>query len=159
MDAGGTAPGYLNAFFGDNWVITVFWTLAVEFQFYLIIALLYPLLTHPRVRVRLPVLGVLAAGSIAIPSSTLAFHWLCLFGLGIISFQYFVGLSTRKVYVLTFVTMGAICYGVLGLQVTVVGISAALCITFVRARPTKVFSFLGAVSIRSICCTFRLADE
>ncbi len=37
--------GYLNAFVGYAWYTEVFWTLAIEFQYYVLIALLFPLLT------------------------------------------------------------------------------------------------------------------
>ena len=44
--------GYLNALFGFGWYNPVFWTLAIEFQFYLLIALLFPLVKHHSVYVR-----------------------------------------------------------------------------------------------------------
>lgn len=36
--------GYLNVFFDNIWVNPVFWTLAIEFQFYIIIGLIFPIL-------------------------------------------------------------------------------------------------------------------
>lgn len=37
---------YLNAFTGELWYKPVFWTLAIEFQYYLFIAIVFPLLVH-----------------------------------------------------------------------------------------------------------------
>jgi peptidoglycan/LPS O-acetylase OafA/YrhL len=44
--------GYLNAFVGMKWYNPVFWTLAIEFQYYVVIALLFPLLCTHDWRVR-----------------------------------------------------------------------------------------------------------
>ncbi|QEK50322.1 acyltransferase [Pedobacter aquae] len=44
--------GYLNSFFDHPWLNPVFWTLAIEFQFYLLMALIFPLLIHSSTYVR-----------------------------------------------------------------------------------------------------------
>jgi peptidoglycan/LPS O-acetylase OafA/YrhL len=55
--------GYLNVFFQKPWLCGVYWSLAIEFQYYLLIACLYPLLTHPKPTYRLLFfVGTLAAG-------------------------------------------------------------------------------------------------
>src|SRR4051812_48063500 len=36
--------GYINTFFGYPWLNDVFWTLAIEFQYYLLMGLIFPLL-------------------------------------------------------------------------------------------------------------------
>jgi len=138
--------GYLNAWFGGDWVNPVFWTLAVEFQFYLVIALIYPLLSSGRAVVRIASLVVMALVALTVPSTALAFHWLCLFGVGIIAFQYFVGLIGPRTLAGLLAGMGGVCFVVLGGLVTAVGLTTALLITFVRIRPTRVFTFLGAIS-------------
>jgi peptidoglycan/LPS O-acetylase OafA/YrhL len=45
--------GYLNVFFQKPWLCGVYWSLAIEFQYYLLIACLYPLLIHSRPAYRL----------------------------------------------------------------------------------------------------------
>jgi peptidoglycan/LPS O-acetylase OafA/YrhL len=37
--------GYLNAFFGHPWLNPVYWTLGIELQYYLLVAITYPLLS------------------------------------------------------------------------------------------------------------------
>jgi peptidoglycan/LPS O-acetylase OafA/YrhL len=138
--------GYLNAFYGGDWVNPVFWTLAIEFQFYLVIALLYPLLSDRRAWVRFACLAAFATLALSIPSPTLVFHWLCLFGLGIISFQFFIGLTDLTTYFVALMAMTAVCYVTLGAMITGVGFAAALAITFIRIRPTRVLTLLGAIS-------------
>lgn len=49
--------GYLNVFFDNVWVNPVFWTLAIEFQFYILIALLFPLLLKNNITILLLSLG------------------------------------------------------------------------------------------------------
>ncbi|MBK8725015.1 MAG: acyltransferase [Holophagaceae bacterium] len=56
--------GYLNHYFGKESYNPVYWTLAIELQFYLSIALLFPLLTHRHRLVRL-----------AVPVALLALAW------------------------------------------------------------------------------------
>jgi len=43
---------YLNAFFKGNWLNPVFWTLAIEFQYYLMVGLLFPLISSRKRIVR-----------------------------------------------------------------------------------------------------------
>lgn len=138
--------GYLNAYFGGTWVNPVFWTLAIEFQFYLLIALIYPLLSDRRAWVRLSCVAILAAMSISLPATNLVFQWLGLFGLGIISFQFFIGLIDRTTYFVALAAMTAVCYSVFGAMITAVGLASALAITFLRIRPTSFLSLLGAIS-------------
>ena len=44
--------GYLNAFFNYAWIVALYWTLAIEFQFYLSIGLLFPWISHPSMLIR-----------------------------------------------------------------------------------------------------------
>ena len=44
--------GYLNAFFNYDWSVALYWTLAIEFQFYLSIGLLFPLISHRSLLIR-----------------------------------------------------------------------------------------------------------
>jgi peptidoglycan/LPS O-acetylase OafA/YrhL len=138
--------GYLNAYFGGTWVNPVFWTLAIEFQFYLLIALVYPLLSHRWAWVSLSCVAILAAISISLPATNLVFQWLGLFGLGIISFQFFTGLADRTTYFVALAAMTAVCYSVLGAMITAVGLASALAITFLRIPRTNFLSLLGAIS-------------
>lgn len=138
--------GYLNAYIGGDWVNPVFWTLAIEFQFYLVIALVYPLLVHDRLSVRMGSIGLMVVASLLFPSTQLVFRWLGLFALGIVSFQLYVRLIDRRLY---FVLLGALsvsCYMALGALVTAVGMATALILTFVRIRRTRFFSVLAAIS-------------
>lgn len=41
------------AFFHQPWYLDVFWTLAIEFQYYIVIGLIFPLLAHKKMEVRI----------------------------------------------------------------------------------------------------------
>ena len=52
---------YTTGVLGGTWLTPVYWTLAIEFQFYLMIGLAFPLLAHRSVAVRTVVMAALAA--------------------------------------------------------------------------------------------------
>ncbi len=81
--------GYLIPFFKDQvWLNNVYWTLAIEFQYYLVIGFLYFLFVSPRVIVRLLGYLILMGGPFLPFSSTFLPFWLPLFGVGISLFLY-----------------------------------------------------------------------
>ena len=60
----------------------VFWSLAIEIQWYLLVAAVYGLLVHPRAWVRRIALGLLALAAVAFPSEKFVFHYLFLIPAG-----------------------------------------------------------------------------
>lgn len=73
--------GYLIPFSNSNWMNIVFWTLAIEFQFYLIISILFPLIISRNfLRYLFYVLVLLF--SVLFPLDYHIFYWLPLFVTG-----------------------------------------------------------------------------
>jgi len=66
---------YFNSFVGKPWVNVVFWSLGIEFQYYLLIGVLFPLLVERRAPLRFGFLALLIAASILIRRYTLVFVW------------------------------------------------------------------------------------
>lgn len=87
--------GYLNAFFHYEWVNPVFWSLAVEFQYYLMMGALFPLLTTSSRVLRLLTLVALGVLGCLYPEKAFLLHWLPLFLVGIVTFQFEAGLITK----------------------------------------------------------------
>lgn len=100
---------YLTGIVGEYWYNPVFWTLAIEFQFYLLLAVIAPLLFSQRRAVRW---AVMAVGLLAFmpwcevpelsllpfaeyPSSVWVTGYLPLFMLGFLLFQYNAGLIRK----------------------------------------------------------------
>jgi len=139
--------GYLNAFVGEGWINPVFWTLAIEFQFYLLIALLFPVI------VRLPAswrgLGAVALAAsplvVTVPDSFIV-PYLPLFAFGIATFEYYEGRVRLLAYLLTIGTISLIGLGTMGQLITGVGLATALAIAFVRAEFPRWVTGLGVLS-------------
>ncbi|HEV2763661.1 MAG TPA: acyltransferase, partial [Pyrinomonadaceae bacterium] len=85
--------GYLNAFFGRRWLNPVYWTLAIEFQYYVGVGLLYPLLAHTRRAARLAVMSLLASAVFLVPGDQFIFLHLPHFFVGTALFQHRAGLT------------------------------------------------------------------
>jgi peptidoglycan/LPS O-acetylase OafA/YrhL len=83
--------GYLNAFFQYPWVNDVYWTLAIEFQYYIIIALIFPLLIHSKKYFSFLALGVFGMMGFFITSHNFIFNYGLLFVVGILLFQFKIG--------------------------------------------------------------------
>ena len=86
---------YLNVFFGNNWLSGVFWTLAIEFQYYPFVGLLFPVISARNPRLRVPLFIFLSVLVVAIPVQTFIFHWLFMFMLGMLIFQWHAGLINK----------------------------------------------------------------
>jgi len=83
--------GYLNAFFEYPWVNDVYWTLAIEFQYYIIIALIFPLLIHSKKYFSFIALGLFGVMGFFITGHNFIFNYGLLFVVGILLFQFQIG--------------------------------------------------------------------
>src|SRR5437868_10968226 len=137
--------GYLNVLVGYPWLNTVYWTLAIEFQYYLMIGLAFPLISsHRRVlRILFFVLLSLLAFKITFPG--FIFHFIFLFFMGIALFQHQAGIIKRREFfvLLPIFTLGA--YLTLGLPPTIAGLAVVTAISRLRLR-NRIFIFLGSIS-------------
>lgn len=138
--------GYLNVAFGYPWLNPVFWTLAVELQYYLLVGLLFPLLAHPVAAVRWTTMAILAAAAFVIPGAQFLCHWLGLFLLGICTFQYRGGLLDLRGYVAGLVCLGAVAFWLYGPLIATVCLAAVGIIAFVEISHTNPLVFLGHIS-------------
>ena len=151
--------GYLNTFVGYEWLQNVYWTLGIEFQYYLFVALIYPLLTVRRPILRAIVVATMAGTPLLFETQFLVFYWLGLFTLGMLAFQYHIALLPGKVFVPAVAAVAAITAlhhtttvgGSLdtGLAIPLAGAVTALLIAFVpmpQYRGMRVFVFLGGIS-------------
>jgi peptidoglycan/LPS O-acetylase OafA/YrhL len=88
--------GYLNAFFNYPWVNDVYWTLAIEFQYYILIALLFPLIIHPEKKFSFGILLLFGISSLIISGHNFIFNYAFLFIAGILLFQFHIGYLNKK---------------------------------------------------------------
>lgn len=137
--------GYLNAFFNYPWVNDVYWTLAIEFQYYLLIAMLFPLLLH---REKLYSFGTLLTGAILslfIHEHSLIFNYLLLFIVGILLFQFHVGYLTKKEFGLLLLLTLILLYVKFDKRYLVAALLPYFFITYFEFHD-RVSKFLGNIS-------------
>ncbi len=84
--------GYLNDLVHVPWINVAYWTLAIEFQWYLLIGLIIPLLVSSRRWLRFAAITAMMLSFYAWPWDRLVFHFLPVFLMGVFVFQYRSGL-------------------------------------------------------------------
>jgi peptidoglycan/LPS O-acetylase OafA/YrhL len=138
--------GYLNAFLGDDWLNPAYWTLAIEFQYYIVISGCYFLVVSPNK-------NILYASTIAIASlsflpigSKFVLHFMVIFAFGIVTFQHYTGIISHKIFKIQILVLSIISFITLGVPSTVAAISTSMIITFVRVKVPYFISFIGMIS-------------
>jgi peptidoglycan/LPS O-acetylase OafA/YrhL len=137
--------GYVTGFAGYRWVNVVYWSLALEFQYYLLIGLLFPLVQHRRAWIRAAVLAGVAVAALTVSNLLLVFPWCFLFILGILTFQFRERSLGWGWYALGVGLAGMGSSVTLGWPVALVGVATALVIAFVELR-SRPLLFLGEIS-------------
>ena len=130
-----------------TWVVGIFWTLAIEFQFYIFIGVLFNVLFE---RVNLYVFAIifLLMGPIQyLPfhSNESFFRFSSLFALGGSSLLYYTKRIDAKKYALLLLVFTGAAYLELGLYIAATGLLTTLCISFIKFK-NRVFDFLGKIS-------------
>jgi peptidoglycan/LPS O-acetylase OafA/YrhL len=91
--------GYLTSIFGRSWINPVFWTLALEFQFYLLIAVFYPLLIKKGAYLYI-FIALSLTGSYFIQTNNFIFSYLPFFCLGIVFFKFYRSYINVKTFLI-----------------------------------------------------------
>lgn len=145
---------YLNAILGYEWVNGVFWTLAIEFQFYIFMALCFPWLAHRKLSIRVvsilcvAVLGLI--GPIGGGNSPFLPHWLPLFAIGMLTYLVYTHQVTRRMFVILLGPVMVTSCIIVGVPHTIVGsITAATILALGTRELPRVltpFAFVGTIS-------------
>jgi len=138
--------GYLVGFTDYVWINPVFWSLAIEFQYYLAMALLFPMIASERTWIRCSAVTLLFAASfLPIPDLFLV-PYLSMFTLGMVTFHFSVGWLDRRTYLTAIALMATIiCLGKLTV-IGLAGLATALAIAFIRGEGFKPLVWLGTIS-------------
>jgi len=137
--------GYINSIVGKDWVNPVFWSLGIEFQYYLTIGLVFPVLIVPRKLARFGFLAALLASSLLVRRTGLVFEWWPLFVAGILIFQSKIGLISTRLLLAGLALTAAVCWRVNGHGIAVLVIATALIIRFLQL-PSSRLTDLGLIS-------------
>jgi len=139
--------GYLNSILGFKWVNTVFWTLAIEFQYYLMVAFSYPLIASKNVFVRLSFLGFLLTISPFFAFKYVMFHF-PVFVMGIASFQRYCKLSSVMEWWAVLLVSVGMGLGHLGWDHLLAGAFSGILITLCPQsfEAPRAFAYFGRIS-------------
>jgi peptidoglycan/LPS O-acetylase OafA/YrhL len=138
--------GYLNTFAGYYWLNPVYWTLAIEFQFYVLVAVALPVIVSEKRMVRWSVIVTALVTGLLIPQEAFIFRHLCVFAIGATAFQlYTKRISSREFAVVLCLLTGGV-FVVENLASAVVAMLTALIISFYRGGVPAWLKFLGAIS-------------
>lgn len=136
--------GYLTSIFGKAWINPAFWTLALEFQFYLLIALIYPLLIRKGAYLHV-FIALSLISSYFIQTNDFIFSYLPFFCLGIVFFKYYRSFIDFK----TFLTLAISIYVFVLLKFDyryVIASLLPLVIFYKYDIANKLLLFLGKIS-------------
>jgi peptidoglycan/LPS O-acetylase OafA/YrhL len=136
---------YVNSFLHLRWVNVVFWSLGIEFQYYLLIGLAFPLLVARGRGLRYGFLGLLLAAPAVLRDESLLFHYLPLFVAGILTFQCRAGLISTRVLLVGLALAGAVSCAANGVVAAGAGVGTALVIRFVDLPNSRLTGF-GLIS-------------
>jgi peptidoglycan/LPS O-acetylase OafA/YrhL len=137
---------YLNIFTGEKWLQDVYWTLAIEFQYYLLISIAYYLVVSPKLYCRLVFYAAfISLMFFKLPGNGFIVGLTAYFMLGILLFQYYCRIIGREEFwVLFLINLAALYY----FQDTILMLISAVTvgmIAFIKKVPSF-FSFLGLIS-------------
>lgn len=139
--------GYLAGIAGYPWFNVVFWTLAIEFQFYLLMSLIFGGLIH-KTRFIVPLIDlVLLLTSLLLSSDLFVFKYLGLFMLGIVAFQYQAKILQKRMMLALLLAAAVVTWIALGWMVALVGTLTSLLIASnVSFGRHKSAVWLGSIS-------------
>ena len=106
---------YLIPYSSDIWIVNVAWTLGVEVQFYLLVAICFPLFASNKSTIRrLSLLSLVCMGLIPSPASVNPWYffptWAPFFGVGTLSFMLLSKKISGKEYFISFLFIACFLY-------------------------------------------------
>jgi peptidoglycan/LPS O-acetylase OafA/YrhL len=140
--------GYLNTVLGLPWLNPVYWSLAIEFQFYILIGLTLPALVAAPVSLRLATIVVLALLPSALPQASAAtiVPALPFFAAGLVTFLLAVGLIRPAAYWTTLAALGIALVAARGWAEASAAVVPAAAIATLRLPRVGPVAWLGAIS-------------
>ena len=139
--------GYLNGIAGYPWLSPVYWTLAIEFQFYLLVSFFFGWLAHKNLAIVLLADALLLGMALVLDSEVFVFKYLGLFMFGIATFQYKTGIIQRGVLVLLMGMATLVAGLALGWLIATVGLITGILVAFdLNLGKNKFAIWLGTIS-------------
>ncbi len=139
---------YITMIIGENWVNDVYWTLGIEFQYYFLIGLIFPLLMT---RFRFPLILLLCTATWFTPSEVERIwisYWFPLFSIGILTYFHMALIVKKRIYYASLLALVFFCFFKYDkLPITVVALTTPLIILYLEPRnPPRILNFFGNIS-------------
>lgn len=130
-----------------KWVVGIFWTLAIEFQFYIFIGLLFNTIYEKFSIATFIIifLGASALQYLPFESKENFFHYSSLFALGGVALLYHAGRISIKFYILLLVTFFIITWVQILPLIAITGLATVIFINFFKVK-NKITDFFGNIS-------------
>lgn len=139
--------GYLVPFFDNvKWLNNVYWTLAIEFQYYFLISVLYFLFVSTKSWIRFAGYAVLLGAPLLFPTGNFLPFWLPLFGVGILLFLYKTGQISMTELGIASVLFVTHLFVFNSIETGVIAIATELIILFMFSATNKILAGLGKFS-------------
>ncbi len=136
---------YLNAFTGNPWLNAAYWTLAIEFEFYILMSLIFPLLVSAKRRTMwLTALLVIASALLPVSRAHI-FQHMPFFGLGISLFLFTTGKTNLLATLLLMLLNGLIIGYAFDPEYLVLAVVTLAAIQFIGKVPRPLL-FIGTIS-------------
>lgn len=136
---------YLVDFFNEKWLNPVYWTLAIEFQFYLVIGLIFPILNSSKICVLIASFALIILTSTIVNNDSYLPYYFLMFLPGMLLFWYTSKKISLKIFIILFFILGFFSFekhGISGPICSLISISFILFVT----KPIKPLLFLGTIS-------------
>jgi peptidoglycan/LPS O-acetylase OafA/YrhL len=138
--------GYVNGFVGQPWLNPVFWTLAIEFQYYVLIGAVFPLLVWPNRATRTAMFAFLATASFLPTTDRFIIPYLPVFLLGVSVFYHSIGFISRRVLAVLALGLTALVFARVGGVAAIVSAIAVVLLVMDRIQYPRLLIGAGTIS-------------
>jgi peptidoglycan/LPS O-acetylase OafA/YrhL len=138
--------GYLVPFSDHPWLSPVFWSLAIEFQYYIAMGLVFPLLVSKRSVIRIVTLAAMCLLSYFVRDKSLFFAYLGLFTIGILVFQLYAKLIGTGMFLVCSSLAALVVWEVQDPPTAVAGLLTGFAIAFLGRVRLGPLVYLGTIS-------------
>lgn len=139
---------YIPQFVGYGWINEIFWTLAIEFQFYIFIALTFMGFNHQKLWIKIGILCAFCLPYIVWKDNRLLTSYSSLFLLGIVAFWYRTGQINNWMYWTSLIGITFFCsyqFPVNNIAIPIIAATTSVMIAFVDVKK-EMGRFLGKPS-------------